>query len=81
MEFSGFIVILVCDSKLLLNYLSYRNERWSEYFPWHVYWILNFCFKMGKFLLKQSILQFRELLWLAVRFYYTIVTGKCLLFT
>ena len=73
MEFSGFIVILVCDSKLY--------ERWSEYFPWHVYWILNYCFKMGKFLLKQSILQFRVLLWFAVRFYYTIVTGKCLLFT
>ena len=27
-----YIVILVCDSKLLLNDLSYRNERWSEYF-------------------------------------------------
>ena len=48
-SFQGFVIPTTFD------YLSYRNERWSEYFPWHVYWILNFCFKMGKFLLIKTI--------------------------
>ena len=39
----------------------------------------EFLFQNGQISVKT--IHFRELLWFAVSFYYTIVTGKCLLFT